>query len=277
MVMEDRYYRHSGEIGALGPAYVLVSGTVGTLVLSAVYAYVTFYIPFVYLNGLLTFIFGGLVGLLIGKLAKLGKVRNSAFVLVVGFLFGLIAEYAAWTAWIFAFSHQEALVLSPSALVAVVKLVAEKGPWSMFGWSPTDTALYIIWAIEGAIIIGASALVGWGVLISAVSCERCARWVEDEDTISPLESVAEPDQFRDRLENGDCTCLSALKKVDAGSETFTSIKLLHCPSCEQLHLLTVKAATTVKNSKGEIEHEKSDIVENLIINPEIHEMVRRKM
>ncbi|MHC4527444.1 MAG: hypothetical protein ACYS29_06170 [Planctomycetota bacterium] len=170
MLAEDRYYRHSGEIGVLGPAYILVLGTVGTLILSAVYAYATFYIPFVYLNGLLTFICGGLVGLLIGKLAKLGKVRNPAFVLVVGFLFGLIAEYAAWTAWIFAFSRQQALVVSPSGLLAVVRLVAKEGPWSMFGWTPKGTTLYIIWAVEGAVIIGASTLVGWAVLTSAVFC-----------------------------------------------------------------------------------------------------------
>jgi hypothetical protein len=71
-------------MGALGLPLMLIGGSVGSLVLSAIYGYAIFYIPFIYINLFVTFGFGALVGLLVGFAAKLGKVRNSVLVVLFG-------------------------------------------------------------------------------------------------------------------------------------------------------------------------------------------------
>ena len=149
-----KYYAHSGKFGLMGPIYMLVMGTVGSLVLSAVYGYAIYYIPFIYLNFLITLGFGACVGFLVGYGGKLGKVRNPGMLLIFGLAFGMFAEYAGWVSWIFALSKQQALALQPLDIWAVVMLVGQEGAWSIFGWTPTGASLFAIWAIEAVMIIG---------------------------------------------------------------------------------------------------------------------------
>ena len=59
------YYRHSGAIGLMGPVYMIIFGTVGTLVLGIIYGYAIFYIPYIAHNFLITLGFGALVGFIV--------------------------------------------------------------------------------------------------------------------------------------------------------------------------------------------------------------------
>ncbi len=152
MYQEKKYYEHSGVIDLKGIIFMIIFGAVGTLVLGTIYGYATFYIPFIYLNFIITLGFGVGVGLLVGIGGRLGKVRNSKALLIFGFIFGFIAEYAGWISWIFAFSEQEALVFMPSRILNAIQFVSENGAWSLFDWVPTGTFLYIVWGIEAFIV-----------------------------------------------------------------------------------------------------------------------------
>jgi len=265
------YYRHSGAIGLMGPVYMIIFGTVGTLVLGIIYGYAIFYIPYIAHNFLITLGFGALVGFIVGNGGKLGKVRNPRLLLLFGFLFGLFAEYTGWVSWIFAFSKQQTLVLFPSDVLSVVEIVAEKGSWwDIFGWTPKGTALYVIWGIEATMIIATSTLVSWALLISTPFCERCNRWVEKKNSILPLEPITNPDEFKSQLEQADYTSLKTLQKVGSGSNPYTQIDLLRCPICQLLYLLTTKLVTVG------VEKQESDIIENIIINSEIYEMIQNQ-
>jgi hypothetical protein len=80
-------------------------------------------------------LFGGAIGFMVGYAAKLGKVRNSGLVLLFGLGFGLLSEFLGWVVWVHA--DDSGLILNPVELMGEIQLVAVRGAWSVFGWTPT--------------------------------------------------------------------------------------------------------------------------------------------
>lgn len=270
----NRYYQSSGTIGAAGPILMILFGVIGTLILGAVYGYAVFYIPFIYLNFLITAIYGAGVGYLIGLGGKWGKVRNSGVLALFGFLFGCIAVYTGWVSWIFAVSEQTALAILPSNVWGVMTSLAEEGAWEIFGWAPSGAALFTIWGIEAFIIFGLSAGVAWAMLSSTPFCEHCKQWVETKHEIEPLSLVENPHELREQLEAGNFEMLKALKLLEVAPTTYSRIELLHCPGCQQNDFLTVESVeVTIDSDKTETKNE-NGIVQNLIITPEQIRMLK---
>jgi len=113
MITPGSYFKHSGSVGGLGLPFMIVVGLVAAVVLSFVYAFAIFYIPFVYINFFVTIGFGLLLGSAIGYAGKKGDVRNPTLMTVSGLIFGCIGLYLSWIAWIYAASGRELLVLFP--------------------------------------------------------------------------------------------------------------------------------------------------------------------
>ena len=273
MNQSNKYYEHSGKFGFMGPAYMLIIGAACTLVLSVIYGYAIFYIPFIYLNFLIALGFGALVGMLVGHGGKLGKVRNSPLLLFFGLVFGILAEYTGWVSWVFAFSKQEVLALYPSQILAVVTYVAQKGAWSIFGWTPMGGSLYTIWGIEAVMIIGTSTLACWGVVCSTPFCEHCNRWVEGKKSISPLEPIPDPDKFKSQLEQAGDTVVKALKKVDSKNKEYTQLDLIKCPECNYSYYLSMKSIKIEVDSKGKEKKDETDIVENFVLSNDSYRVI----
>ncbi len=271
------YYKHSGAIGWTGPIYMVIFGTVVTLVLSIIYGYAIYNIPFIYLNFFITLFYGAIVGYTISFAGELGKVRNMGILVLFGFVFGLLAEYAGWVSWISAAIGEFAILtifFSPGVILYIIQVGAEEGIWSIFGWTPTGLALYIIWGIEAIMVVGAVVLTAIGSLIFTPFCERCNRRVEQKETISLLEPITNPNELKAQLEQGNYTSLNVLKRVEAGSKLNTELELSQCPTCQQFHLLTVKSVTIKVDSKGEGETERNNIVKNLLLDTNTYEIIR---
>ena len=62
MKTNERYYQESGIIGAQGILLLSLAGILTTGILGVIYAYAVFYIPFIYLNVILTVLFGLAIG-----------------------------------------------------------------------------------------------------------------------------------------------------------------------------------------------------------------------
>lgn len=73
---------------------MIVYGTITSIVLSSIYAYVSIHIPLVYLRAFLTVALGIGIGLAVG--AGGGSGSRRAVLHVAGLLFGLLAVYWAW-------------------------------------------------------------------------------------------------------------------------------------------------------------------------------------
>ncbi|MCP3924411.1 MAG: hypothetical protein GY714_17690 [Desulfobacterales bacterium] len=274
-MQKSKYYEHSGTIGLMGLIYIILAGAIGSLLLGAIYGYAIFYIPFIYLNFFITLGFGGILGLLIGYSGKFGKVRNTKALVFFGLIFGIFAQYIGWVSWIHAFSGKEgAMVASPSNMYYVVKMVADNGAWSIFGWTPKGFSIYSIWTIEALMIIGASTLFACIPIVSTPFCERCNKWIDKEEFIFPLEPIENVEILTSQLEGSDFTILNLLKETDDDASIYTQLKLLFCPDCQDSYFLTVTSVEITEDDKGEIEKNDDDIIENFVLTSDQYNKIK---
>ncbi len=259
------YYRHSGRIGVLGLLLMPTISVATAACLGVVYGYGLYYIPSIYLSVVLCALFGGAVGYTVGFGAIAGKVRNAWVVAAFGFAAGVFAEYAGWVSWIHAVTGGQTS-LDPLAVWRVATKVAETGAWSIFGWTLTGWALYGVWSLEAALIIGMSTLAAAGQGLSVPYCEKCDCWTAKHGAkLARLAEAADPSDLRLQLEQGNTSALKDLGKAMIAASAYTALELHTCPKCRQLNVLTVNAMTVTKDDKGEESHSAAAIVDGLLL------------
>ncbi len=138
MQSDELYYRQSGRFNSTAPLGILIPGVIVALIAGAVYGAAVFLIPFIYINFLLTFALGGVIGWVVYKLSVSQHVRNAKLALLFGFLAGLAAEYAAFVGWVFAISEWEYFAIWPADLWLAVTALGENGVWTLFGGDPVS-------------------------------------------------------------------------------------------------------------------------------------------
>ena len=104
MRTDEIYYRHTGGFNASSVVLVPLLGGVAAAVLGAIYSYATRYIPFIYINFLLTIGLGCGIGFVTAFGLRQGKVRNYGFGPVVGLIIGVIGSYFTWVFWVPAYT-----------------------------------------------------------------------------------------------------------------------------------------------------------------------------
>ena len=90
-------YRHSGKFGVHGPLLTLLAAGAAGFPLALVYAYVTTWLPFVYVNFLITVGYGALIGGIGAVILKVW-VRNNLVAAVGALVSGLLVLYLIWSA-----------------------------------------------------------------------------------------------------------------------------------------------------------------------------------
>lgn len=272
---ESLYYDHSGEF-SVGP---LILGTFAAIVvgavLSAIYAALILYIPFA---GWITFIlaigYGVLLGLVIGRGLKWAKVRHDG----IAFLSSLVAastsfyvSWATWTALVLAGSTDGtdllAVVSRPAAVWAILHEINAVGAWSLSGFTPTGAALWVLWGLEAVLILAPGVLVPLGVL-AVPFCESCERWCEPETDVARLASC-EPAELKEGLESRRVDALRELGAPAARDATWIRADLHDCPSCRDLHTLTLTSVRVSVGDDGEqTEQETQAVSQFLVTTPE---------
>lgn len=122
------YYEPSGRFSFLSFLYLFLISLTALPLLAFGYAYATYYIPFIYINFLLTAGLGFGVGFVTNlAVLRLGKVRNTTLAALLGFLAGFITLYIQWAVWInILYSEADVdlgvinLILAPDALFALM-------------------------------------------------------------------------------------------------------------------------------------------------------------
>lgn len=250
MSTTSKYYTHSGTFSPLSIVYFLVFGIIGCSILGALYGLAIYYIPFVYLNVLITFIFGLLSGMVIVFASKAGKARNTALTTFFALVFGAFAWYVSWIIWIHQTSHSSSFILTPQELGNYMSIIAKLGPWSVFGWQAKGVPLYLIWFIEFAIIAGGAAFMAWSSIRDLPFCEDCKVWMDSPQTIGPLEPAADQQELTFQLERGDFSTLGAMKKLEGETKEYSNIILTSCDKCDKNHLLSLQQVTVTEDEKN---------------------------
>lgn len=252
----DRYYRHSGRFSAIAVIRALVMGLVVSVPLAFTYSYAIVYIPVIgMVTFLLTAAFAVVVGLMVGRGLRSGKVRSSPAALAAALPVAIFALWAAWVSWAFALLRRSDVKLelidlaaSPRILWKVVCLINEKGAWSLKGYTPTGTVLWILWAIEAALILGAIVFMAHEH-VNLPFCEPCEQWCEEEKGIAVFGPTTK-DVIRPRLEQGDYGVFGELG--DPTEAHSLRIDLHQCPKCQATMTLSgTSVRVTVNKSKRE--------------------------
>lgn len=277
MSSTDLYYRCSGRFPAHGLAVMLIGGLAAAGIAGAVYGVVTWYMPIIYVNVLLTLGLGLGCGWLVLKLGMAMHVRNTAAYLAVAFATALAAYYANWVSWIWAASGREDVVVLPTQIAAVMQIVYEQGAWSMGSSGEPVKGVFLgaIWVAEAAVVLGAPFKVVWRIRDEPY-CETTGAWVNEVSVIGPFTPIEEPDGWRRALEAGEFAKLGALRPLggelgDGG--VFAQIKLRHAGAPESLHVLTIANVTVHVDKEGKVKLKEKPVVRDMIIDHESHELI----
>ncbi len=144
------------------------------------YAYAINYIPFIYLNFVITILFGGFIVLFVYQAVKDNKLTNKIEIVVLSLVPAVIAYYVHWAVYCSinttGLSIDEMIEQTSSAdlltngfqagrsswyfighplqIVSSVKLINDEGLWSFKDVPVKGMILYIVWFIEAVLIFG---------------------------------------------------------------------------------------------------------------------------
>src|SRR3954452_7344013 len=121
------FYSHSGKFGVHGPLLAVVAGVAVGYPLGIAYAYLIKWIPFIYLNFLITLGCGFVFGLMTLQLLKYGRVRNGPIALLTGITVGVVAWYFNWNGYIHTLVRHAPLLLTPGQVLAVRQELYKEG------------------------------------------------------------------------------------------------------------------------------------------------------
>ena len=96
----NNYYTPSGKFSPISFALLIVLCLTVFPILGGLYTYAIWYIPFIYINFIITAVFAIAVGFLMNQVViKLGKVRSPKLAILLCLLGGFAALYAHWVVW----------------------------------------------------------------------------------------------------------------------------------------------------------------------------------
>ncbi|MEO0323352.1 MAG: hypothetical protein AAF447_10375 [Myxococcota bacterium] len=268
-------YTHSGQATPLGLVLGFVAIGVSPL-LGALYAAAIFYIPLIYLNAILTAVFGALLGFAIAQALRAGKVRSTLLTLAFVGVGTLVAYYVHWAVWLNRLSEGELSVLDalvPDVMFGFIGEVYELGAWSLFGSEVSGLALGAVWLVELLLIFGLSLLVGYVVSVGDPFCEHCGTWCKEHKGVLALDDAPDTSAFEARIAAADLAALRELPRARPGEATWLEVDLFRCPGCGKTNTLDLHHVTLSLDDKGNEQRKEDTRVRGLLLTPEQTEWV----
>jgi hypothetical protein len=266
------YYQPSGEVPLVGALGGLLVGLLAGVVLAFAYSYLVYYIPIIYLNFLCTIGYAAGLGLAVGGVMRLGKVRNGAASAGITVVAAFVSYYLSWAVWVSIVvstgdSSVSALELAgqPLLLWELILKINEHGAWSLFKTEVTGFALWLIWGIEALIILIGTPLMASAQTSSDPFCENCQSWCAREQGVAVV-ALAESAEFKRRLEAKDFQYLREVGAKGEGDAEWLRVDLHHCPGCGQTNTLSVHKEKLSYDSKGNPSVSASSLLDNLLLN-----------
>lgn len=271
------FYAHSGKFGVHGPLLAIILGAIAAYPLGIVYSYLIKWIPFIYLNCLITVGYGFLFGLITYAILKFGRVRNRAVALLSGLIVGLLAWYGSWNGCAHALlagqKVQLPAVLMPDQMWRFVKILNENGSWGI-GFSSSEPVtgilLAIFWIAEGAAIVGLTLFLSYKMIADTPFCENHECWLDKEKKIDKLDAFEQPEQLA-AFKAGDIAPLEQARPRVPASGKFARLTLKYSPQCHDFCTLSIANVTVTTDRKGNPKESKQEILSHLQVPKEMFE------
>ena len=276
------YYKHSGRFNLGGVCVGVAVGIAASLILAYAYGRGLILITEVHFALFATMAFGAAVGAAAGYGMVLGKVRNERVMYAAAAVVSCIALYVSWAVWVrdtLQNGRQEAiswtaLAARPDALWHFIRVINQYGTWGIDKGSSTNGwALWIVWTVEAATIIGLALTVAKAVLNYRPFCEACTNWCGRGTRIvlAPPNNLT---QLKRTLESGDLKSLASLPPGNKGADHLLA-DLNSCPHCCQFHTLSLAYVLFRRSKFGRVHIQKTEIMKQLVVGPEAAESIRQ--
>lgn len=267
------YYQHSGRFTFGGVLVGLAVGAAGAFVSAYAYSFGLIHIPEAHLAAFATVAFGALAGAGAGFGLIWGHVRSKTAALLVGAISSILALYLSWAMWIEAVLERDGdkgiswtkLAQHPRGIWFMMKLINRFGTWT-FDNSKTPTTgweLWIVWAIEAALVVGIGIAVTIFVQRRHAYCETCGHWCRRSAQLF-LAPSSDINQLKMQIEAKN---VQALEALGLGSKTgdHVHVALESCNTCGQFHTLSVGQVTVRKKKFGQPQVESRKLVRQMIV------------
>lgn len=259
------FYRRSGKFGIHGPVLALLAGAVVALPLGLAYSYLIKWIPFIYLNFLITLGYGFIFGFMTSLLMRFGKVRNNAVALVCSASVALLAWYGTWNGCVHSLVNGAPLLVTPGEMLAFMKVLIEHGSWGI-GFSShepvTGVLLGIVWVAEAAVIVGFSTIAGLAFVSQTPFCETHDCWLDEEKKMDKLNIFTRPEDVA-AFKNGDIEPLDHAQPRVPASGQFARLTLKYSSHCEDYCALSVANVTVAPDKDGKMKEQVTKLMTNL--------------
>ena len=268
-------YRHSGKFCIHGPVLALIVPILAAFPLGFAYSYLLKWIPFVYLNVLLTVGYGFVFGLLTCWLLKVGKVRNNALAAIFGVWAGLAALYFQWNGHIHSLFEGAPILLMPDQIFSVMKAIYQEGTWGLrSGGNITGIPLAIVWIVEAGIIVGMSAFFPYAMISSVPFCEQTRCWLDEEKIISTFETFTQPAHI-EALQARDLSPLSQAKPKLPGASEFGRLTVKYSAKCNEFCTATIANVSVSVDSEGNNKETVDELISEIVLPKSFFEFLEK--
>ena len=135
----------------------LIAGILAAAAIGGIYGYIVAVNVYVYINVILPFATGALIGYVVALCAHRLGMTNKSILAGIALVCGLLCVYCLHVTWIHTelkvLMGESKWILNPIDMLAIMKLFASNGMWSFASITPIGWQLYVIWLIEAAIIL----------------------------------------------------------------------------------------------------------------------------
>jgi hypothetical protein len=250
------HYRHSGTIPLSGLFPVLAGSLAAAVPLAAIYAYATVYIPFIYLNGLMSVGVGFGLGYLVFRLSKFGKIRDTTVPAVIAGVSALVTLYVAWgcdmlarSGWNEGYIPMKAF--SPQALSQYIAFYYENGMWTL-GKSDNlvnGRFLGLIWAAEALILVGGAAYTAVKQMNSLAFCENCDAWTTVVKDFRRF-SIKGAESLLVQVRTGNARALADAMPPEDNDGSFLRMNVRCCESCSDSNYVDIDEIVMALDKHG---------------------------
>jgi len=260
-VIGHKYYKYSRKFNPIGLIIFITIGILGSVILSLIYGCAVYYIEYLYVHILLTVVLGTGIGVLVCIGGKIGKIRSTFIMGFAAALFGLFAEYCQLVFWIFIESKGQFLILDPVKIFYIIDYLGSTYSSNMI--------IFSLYLIDGVLIVATSVIISIQFIKDKAFCERCDRWMKNE-TLAGLNFVDDIEELKIKLEQGDFSALTLLRKAGKYNFQFTRVVLKHCKQCKDFYLISVSTIRITRSLRGKLKAEEKIVVKDLIIDQHVY-------
>jgi hypothetical protein len=280
------YYKHSGKAPGRSIALALVFIPFSAWLFAWAYVNAVWYIPFVFINFILTALFSVLACLPVYWAVKDGKIRNTGVATGLALLAGSLNIYIQWALWCTYIVHKYRYsgldidipgihqgftfyLTHPGAMAKLVASISEVGTWTLSGSAVSGFPLVMVWIAEAGLtlFLGAYFILD---LMKFPFSESMDMWLPEERAPRKIKPLGIPVQeIRQKLEAGDTGIFNTAVEAGSRDPMRYELALYKTSDLGEIYLSLFEVRAEVK--KGKETKKQKALVKQLCISKSTYE------